>query len=202
LSTMQLTTTNVLFLMALFRLTEMGLAKSQCQKDTATHCSLFGKCAASLGEAECATHPLHRTLDHRLCQCKWGYCAVNGKCVEDTSVCIQDTGGTCTVLACDASRGPTLCVRRVAFKHCLCPSGFCARAGKCVPLDHASSNELLLSHVDEAERYSDVAPGSENSKVFAAVSALAAGIAVSLMALKVARSHQTLALVEEPLLAQ
>mmetsp|Transcript_26378 Transcript_26378/g.48600 ORF Transcript_26378/g.48600 Transcript_26378/m.48600 type:complete len:119 (-) Transcript_26378:46-402(-) len=38
------------------------------------------------------------------------------------------TPGTCNVLSCDPSRGPTVCVHG----QCACPPGYCAAHGACV----------------------------------------------------------------------
>uniref|UniRef100_A0A7S1S775 Beta-lactamase-related domain-containing protein n=1 Tax=Alexandrium catenella TaxID=2925 RepID=A0A7S1S775_ALECA len=54
----------------------------------------------------------------------------------DASKCAADTGGTCRVLSCDASRGPTTCKRGTT---CVCQEGFCAQEGKCVRRSELSS---------------------------------------------------------------
>lgn len=41
--------------------------------------------------------------------------------------CVKDTGGTCNVLSCGGSRGPTMCLDG----KCMCPLGYCAVAGVC-----------------------------------------------------------------------
>merc|ERR1712226_164941 len=43
------------------------------------------------------------------------------------ATCLQNTGGTCSVLSCDSSRGPTTCESGT----CMCQPGFCAVDGKC-----------------------------------------------------------------------
>lgn len=45
--------------------------------------------------------------------------------------CSNDTGGTCWILACDATRGSTTCGRQFGYK-CLCDAGTCAVDGNCV----------------------------------------------------------------------
>merc|ERR1712190_505399 len=52
--------------------------------------------------------------------------------------CLDDTGGTCKVFSCSASRGPTNCVQGV----CICKPGYClAQRGVCTrssPAPHPS----------------------------------------------------------------
>merc|ERR1712129_188066 len=187
------------FLMVLFSFAEIGLADSNCVKGIGTRCSIFGKCNGSLREAKCESHPGRGKRKYRLCQCRQGYCAIDGTCTADESVCLKDTGGTCNLLGCHASRGPTLCVRMDGvFGHCMCPDGFCARAGKCVMLRaDAISNELLLP-VDVAGSYHNFLPGLDNAVILTVVSALAVGVAVSLVGLWNVRSRPSLMM--EPLL--
>jgi len=43
--------------------------------------------------------------------------------------CVAQTGATCSMFACKASRGATDCVKM----QCQCATGFCAQAGTCYP---------------------------------------------------------------------
>ncbi len=43
--------------------------------------------------------------------------------------CQSDTGGHCRITGCGSWRGNTTCVGG----RCLCPEGFCANAGRCLP---------------------------------------------------------------------
>uniref|UniRef100_A0A7S4QNQ0 Uncharacterized protein n=1 Tax=Alexandrium monilatum TaxID=311494 RepID=A0A7S4QNQ0_9DINO len=51
---------------------------------------------------------------------------------SNSSKCPQDTYGTCQVKSCAKSRGPAECWRTAGYK-CLCPTGWCAVTGTCVP---------------------------------------------------------------------
>jgi len=48
-----------------------------------------------------------------------------------SSGCEVDTGGTCNVLWCDASRGATYCSRGPVDFKCLCRPGYCNQHGMC-----------------------------------------------------------------------
>lgn len=50
------------------------------------------------------------------------------------AVCEKDTGGSCNVMGCKATRGKTECKKLSVFKHkCFCQPGYCAVEGACVP---------------------------------------------------------------------
>jgi len=56
----------------------------------------------------------------------------NGEIVPDDSAsgggtCINDSGGTCSLLSCASTRGPTTCINGA----CVCDSGYCAIDGAC-----------------------------------------------------------------------
>merc|ERR1712066_1192719 len=64
------------------------------------------------------------------CVCPQGLCALDGKCLEESKLnhgCLDDTGGRCSIWACDESRGATCKSGR-----CLCLPGYCALGGKCL----------------------------------------------------------------------
>mmetsp|Transcript_49877 Transcript_49877/g.161369 ORF Transcript_49877/g.161369 Transcript_49877/m.161369 type:complete len:271 (+) Transcript_49877:145-957(+) len=62
-------------------------------------------------------------------------CCGTGDCTVDLgSSCDTETGGTCSLLSCAASRGGTRCVGGV----CKCASGYCAKGGICFPSSKAS----------------------------------------------------------------
>lgn len=54
---------------------------------------------------------------------------------QPKSVCVVETGGTCSFFGCDSSRGDTEC----KDGRCLCSAGHCVHGGKCVQQDEASS---------------------------------------------------------------
>eukprot|EP00929_Paragymnodinium_shiwhaense_P028541 TRINITY_DN16515_c0_g1_i1.p1 TRINITY_DN16515_c0_g1~~TRINITY_DN16515_c0_g1_i1.p1 ORF type:complete len:495 (-),score=50.86 TRINITY_DN16515_c0_g1_i1:87-1571(-) len=106
-----------------------------CDRDTRGTCEVFG-CSDSR-QARCVQNK---------CICPVGKCAKNGKCVKDESMDIareqavsealrkscntkekRDTGGTCSVWSCDASRHAYCEGGR-----CLCKEGTCAYHGGCV----------------------------------------------------------------------
>mmetsp|Transcript_7549 Transcript_7549/g.16219 ORF Transcript_7549/g.16219 Transcript_7549/m.16219 type:complete len:379 (+) Transcript_7549:26-1162(+) len=51
------------------------------------------------------------------------------RCRPIPDYCLPDTGGTCRIFGCHASRGSTDC----ESGHCLCADGNCAQDGVCVP---------------------------------------------------------------------
>mmetsp|Transcript_7442 Transcript_7442/g.20408 ORF Transcript_7442/g.20408 Transcript_7442/m.20408 type:complete len:183 (-) Transcript_7442:88-636(-) len=57
-------------------------------------------------------------------------CAVLQVVSRPDESCANDTGGTCWVFVCDATRGNTTCGREVGYK-CVCDAGTCAVDGKC-----------------------------------------------------------------------
>jgi len=84
-----------------------------CVKDTTGTCKLLG-CDTSRGMTDCISGK---------CVCQFGYCAVNGECVN---TCETETFGTCEVMGCKSSRGPTDCVDG----KCVCQAGTCADHSK------------------------------------------------------------------------
>merc|ERR1712007_222914 len=61
-----------------------------------------------------------------VCKCKAGYC-VNKDKICTNSTCDVNTGGSCEILSCDQSRGPTVCVDG----KCLCAHNTCNFLGYC-----------------------------------------------------------------------
>uniref|UniRef100_A0A7S4V7W8 EGF-like domain-containing protein n=1 Tax=Alexandrium monilatum TaxID=311494 RepID=A0A7S4V7W8_9DINO len=98
------------------------LAGKVCQKETGHHCNVLS-CPSSYGPTVCAGSFMSHT-----CVCAEGYClSVGGVCKKpaELATCQQDSGGTCTVLGCNAWRGRTNCVDG----RCLCAKGLCATPG-------------------------------------------------------------------------
>jgi len=88
----------------------LGLAFAGLSQGSDQACSDKGDC----DEAECCPNQLGEF---------YGCCGNQG--------CNPDTGGTCSHLTCDDSRGPTDC----KSGRCHCKHGYCARAGVCVSND-------------------------------------------------------------------
>jgi len=120
-----------------------GLGEDACPTDTGGTCNLWS-CSSSRN-ATCVSGNRRRSSR---CMCAQGFCAVGGACEPAGSVmmdkmkdwfqkmqpppCEKDTGGTCKLFGCGASRNSS-CVsgqRRRSYR-CLCPDGFCAKDGKC-----------------------------------------------------------------------
>merc|ERR1712107_187050 len=82
------------------------------------------------------------------CQCLLGFCAdsENHCQYSNTWTCNIDTGGTCSIMDCFPTRGPTVC----HLNMCLCKEGYCTNSlGKCVPSNtttaaHAKANPAQL----------------------------------------------------------
>jgi len=97
----------------------------QGARETGTSCMWYGCDQVKLGPTEC---------HHWRCICRDAY-YYNGeakKCTaEPTNIEDLDTGGSCRIASCHASRGLTRCV---AGK-CICLAGYHAVDGKCQPKD-------------------------------------------------------------------
>lgn len=103
---------------------------------------LFGyTCRAQVPDSSCKMWP-NLCYKGGLSTCHEGRCLClsgwfvggDGKCQAGRNgwpVCkrSQDTGGTCSHLDCDESRGPTFCIGG----KCLCKGNTCERAGRCAP---------------------------------------------------------------------
>lgn len=100
----------------------------RCSKNTGGGCNFFA-CDKSR-KATCAEAKI---AGDSKCVCAADECAVQGVCVKIPTVCGTDTGGTCRIFGCDASR-KAVCTK-VGGHHwkCMCKEGECAAKGSCVP---------------------------------------------------------------------
>lgn len=86
--------------------------------------------------------------------------------------CDKDTGGTCSVTACDDSRGPTECKKNGLLSYsCLCLEGYCAVGGQCrysaglppLPLpspgSHSSSAFFVKCWYGNSEQQAEITSG-------------------------------------------
>eukprot|EP00928_Gymnodinium_smaydae_P081241 TRINITY_DN64795_c0_g1_i1.p1 TRINITY_DN64795_c0_g1~~TRINITY_DN64795_c0_g1_i1.p1 ORF type:complete len:900 (-),score=220.23 TRINITY_DN64795_c0_g1_i1:75-2651(-) len=103
-----------------------GANNVPCKEETGGTCRLFG-CSGSRGQTDCVSGK---------CICKAGFCAAEGICNIKSDrlpripeMCMADTGGTCHIFGCDASRGDAEC----KDGHCICKNGLCNTGGRCDP---------------------------------------------------------------------
>merc|ERR1712187_474937 len=73
------------------------------------------------------------------CICERNHCAVDGKCVPRQWGCKLDTGGSCSIMGCDRSRG-AVCIGTV----CMCRDGFCAKNGMCTPESSLNTSSEIM----------------------------------------------------------
>merc|ERR1712032_543073 len=106
------------------------------------------------------------------CVCEGHSCAVNDVCKPQ---CSKFPGGSCRLLSCKRSRGPTNCISGA----CMCKEGYCEEAGICVSIN----NELLDSLAFE-EEIPQKTPAQTESLSF--VAAAAAGFVLGIMMVGIA----------------
>jgi len=109
-----------------------------CKVDTGLVCKgeIFGKSPPKrAGPSICViTKPPSVILPEFTAVCQEGFCVQDTTqgptCVRNKEwKCMRSTPGTCNVLRCHASRGPTDCFAGI----CVCKEGYCAnKHGKCV----------------------------------------------------------------------
>mmetsp|Transcript_122614 Transcript_122614/g.216074 ORF Transcript_122614/g.216074 Transcript_122614/m.216074 type:complete len:310 (-) Transcript_122614:27-956(-) len=99
-------------------------------RNRAPHDSSFDICPSQTGVTCSQQSDCSETQEcfHGQCFCRVGFCAILGQCEES---CQKSTAGTCSVLDCDVSRGPTDCLGMPLMKKCYCKKGYCHINGKC-----------------------------------------------------------------------
>eukprot|EP00812_Abedinium_dasypus_P010306 NODE_3932_length_727_cov_349.791667.p1 GENE.NODE_3932_length_727_cov_349.791667~~NODE_3932_length_727_cov_349.791667.p1 ORF type:complete len:191 (+),score=24.39 NODE_3932_length_727_cov_349.791667:3-575(+) len=134
------------------------MPSTDCRRSTRAPCGEH-ECPPIMGETICV---------NGRCQCKGGACLTPA--TTCASECPQDTGGTCSWLNCDDSRGPTYCSKDAK---CLCKGdGLCAVGGLCAAQGRPS---MALSGEDGG-------PGRAFSPLAAAEVGAAAAAAAALLA--------------------
>merc|ERR1712007_234340 len=96
-------------------------------------------------------------------------CSVKDVCKPQ---CSKIPGGSCRLMNCKASRGPTNCVSGM----CMCKSGYCEESGICVAID-----DDLMGSLTTEEEISQRTPEQNDNLPFI-VAAAAGFFAGSLMA--------------------
>lgn len=103
---------------------------ASCEVNVGDKCTSNSSCSGH-GTAFCGSVDQTCTCDQDSCL------GSGGVCRSKSWGCDKDTGGTCAIFGCKASRGPTECFSDM----CLCKSGYCHDgAGKCV--DKANAKML------------------------------------------------------------
>jgi len=95
--------------------------EASCNTKSNKMCFMKSMCS-SIGPSTCTMMK---------CNCLPGFCLVGGRCQQQTQTsgrqCELDTGGSCFIMGCSTSRGPTSCVSG----RCVCPTGYCSDNGAC-----------------------------------------------------------------------
>mmetsp|Transcript_24407 Transcript_24407/g.44221 ORF Transcript_24407/g.44221 Transcript_24407/m.44221 type:complete len:704 (+) Transcript_24407:58-2169(+) len=101
---------------------ETSSSEERCTAKTNKFC-MFKSMCKTLGASTCTMMK---------CQCLPGYCYSGARCQQQTQTsgrrqCDADTQGSCFLMGCGASRGPTTCM----MGKCMCQPGYCSDNGVC-----------------------------------------------------------------------
>merc|ERR1712039_876585 len=95
-----------------------------------------------MGTGVCYTYR-NAICQQHTCFCPAGTCQIDGECVQPGD-CKKNTGGSCNLLGCHASRNST-CLTTPGYwfhgKQCVCASDECAVDGECVKKTAIADNQ-------------------------------------------------------------